>query len=431
MKSNFKQMARICYGLALLFSQTNVFSQEKITITPELLEIVKKSSSISKLQVYPVTSKEVDYYPYVEGQVNTREYNLLLERLKERKPDYDKYRIEVVKDSLYRTDIQTIVSNIDKYLASNEKSEIKANYLIEAQAIANKNKIEVQGNRNSLITQSLNNYGGAFPEKKTYVLHNGKKSSSKGDLEFYKQSIQNMEMRDVNVSYGAKKYIELLNEEKTIQKTESGQVRSDKKTKRIAYFITEIPLDVNTLIGEFEISTDEYILNYVDVENEHSKNELSVNNRDSNRLPILKKSSSGELFYVSAEQFLSIIKGEIRYKKYLTLGTSTEYKAWKAKYQGLQASAQGNVNACKGIIAKHTYRTRLGEKRYETSTFSSQEKATFNKNLDILKQKLNQLNDLTRGDYQEYYNYFLDKATIEESSRTYNLSTFYNSTWRA
>lgn len=424
-------MARICYGLALLFSQTNAFSQEKITITPELLEIVKKSSSINNLQVYPVISKEVDYYPYVEGQVNTREYNLLLERLKELKPHYDKYRVDVVKDSSYRSDIETVVGNIDKYLTSNEKSEIKANYLIEAQAIANKHNIEVQGNRNSFITQSLNNYGGAFPEKKTYILHNGKKSSSKGDIEFYKQSIQNMEKRDVYASHEAKKYMELLNEEKTIQKTQSGQVRSDKKSKRIAYFIAETPLDVNMLIGEFEISANKYLLNYKDVENKYSKNELSVNDRDSNRLSILKKIDSGEMFYVTAEQFLPIIKGEIRYKKYLTLGTSAEYKAWKAKYQGLQASAQTNVNACKSIIAKHTYRNRLGEKLYETSTFSSQEKATFNKNLDVLNQKLNQLNDLTRGDYQEFYNYFLDKASIEESVRTSNLSTFYNSTWRA
>ncbi|MCL9805708.1 hypothetical protein NAT51_09250 [Flavobacterium amniphilum] len=433
MKSIIRDFAKVCYGLTLLIS-AQAIAQKKITINPELLAVAKTYSGNQNFKIYPVVSKEVDYHPYVEGEVNTIEYNILLQQLDHFKPAYDKYRNEIIKDSLYRFDVQKILKNIDKYLTSDEKSEIRDNYLIEAQTIANKHNIEIKGENNNLFAKQLNDHGVLRNQIKTFTLHNGKKSSSKKDIEFYKNKLQEMRIPSINISYDAKTYLQLLDEEQTIKKTELGQVLSDKTSKKLSYFIIETPVNTNVLIGEFEKLANEYSLVYEDVINRYSKNELTTDNSGDNvtssRFPIVKKTGSEDMYYIMSDDFLFRIEKEIGHKRYLNMGNSAEYKTWKAKYQSLQSSAQTNVNACENIIARHTYRNRLGEKLYDSSTFTTQEKASFNKNLDVLQKKLEEIKELEQN-YKELYAYYIDKASIDETVKSYNLSSFYNNTRRA
>lgn len=110
------------------------------------------------------------------------------------------------------------------------------------------------------------------------------------------------------------------------------------------------------------------------------------------------------------------------------IGVSVEFKTWKTKYLSLLKSANANVNACNAIIKKHTYLNRFGEKRYDSNTFSKQEKITFNKNLDALESKNKSIGELE--DNRDLYLYWNDSVTIKESVQSYNLSTFYNTTSR-
>jgi hypothetical protein len=427
--SNFK-----IFGVLLLLISTKSLSQEKtITITPELSKSIIDKFNIQSFNIYRVTTKEIEYYPYVEGQVNTDSYIGLLEDLARDKSDYDKYREDVVKDSISISEIQSITTSIDEYLSSKEKSDVKDEILIKAQAIADKYNIEVKGENTDFFAKKvIYTHGREGGEIKTFKLHNGKKSSSKKDIEFYKAQILKLKFRQVELSYGAREYIRNKEIETKIQKTKLGLVPSDKLSKKVVNVIVETPVEINTISGEFIQLSDRYSLILENVENKYVKNELTKDQDEYNEkvksapFYIIKKTTSDELYFVMSDQFLFQINNEIEKKRYLNMANTLEYKTWKAKYLELIQSAQVNVNTCKAIIAKHTYLNRRGEKMYDSTTFTSPEKINFNKNLDILNDKNQEIRKLENN--RDLYSYYTDKATMEEIAKSYHLSNFFNTT---
>jgi len=433
-----KQIQKICNSLSIalivLSSQSKLIAQERYTLDNETLSVIQKNYPNQSFKIYPVISKETEYYPLVSGEVNTKEYETLLGLKSKYKPEYDKYKSDKVKDSVYRLAIQNIIYNIDKYLNSKDKLDFKEKYLIDAQSLADKHNIVITGQNNSLFAKQLNEHGIIKNDDKEFVLYNGKKVSSKKDIDFYRKELQKIKTPSIEISYGAKNYLKLLDEEKTINKTEIGQVRSDTKSKKSKYYIIETPLEVNILIGNLEKLPNEYYLITEDVKDKYQKNELTTENKlynenyKTDRFSIVQKIGTDEMYYIMSDQFLFQIGKEAEKKRYMNMSNSTEYKAWKTKYLGLLASAQTDVNSCKSIISKHTYKNIYGEKLYDSSTFSSQEKATFNKNLEQLERKLQEIKELEKN--KELYHYYNDKASIEDSVKSYNLSTFFNETNR-
>lgn len=436
MSVQFQKICKLFIIVSTLLScQVNVFSQEKFVLDSEMLISIQKVYGNQNFTIHPVITKEVEFYPYVSGEVNTKEYEVLLKLKNKYKSEYDKYIIEKKNDSVYRTDIQTIVSQIDKYMSSKDKSDIKDKYLIEAQSIADKQNIVIKGENNSLFAKQLNDHGITKNEEKKFILYNGKKVSSKKDIEFYRTGLQKIKIQNVSISYGAKDYLKLLEEEKTIKKTEIGQVLSDVKAKKLSYFVSENSLSIDVLIGEFEKIPNQYYLVKEDVADKYLKNELTTEYNPNNvnikteRFPIVQNIKTNKMYYVMSDQFLFQIEREIEKEKYLNMESSTEYKSWKSKYLSILTSAQTNVNACKAIIAKHTFKNIYGEKLYDSSDFSNLEKSTFNKNLDSLEKKLEQIKELEGN--KDLYGFYIDKASIESSTKSYKLSVFYNETNRA
>lgn len=425
----------VCLILTAFLNFTSIKSnaQQKLQITPELSKSIIDKFNIQSFKVYPVTTKEVEYYPYVDGQVNTKGYEIVLEELAKYKSDYDKYKEDVYKDSISRLEILSISNSIDEYLSSNEKSDVKDKILIKAQAIADKYNIEIKGENTSFFAKQANDHGLISNEIKTFKLHNGKKSSSKKDLEFYKNELLKMKFNETESSYGSRRYLQFKDEEKKIQKTEFGKVLSDKTSKKLINVIVETPVDINTISGEFTLSSDRYSLMLENIENKYVKNELTKEHDEYNQKAqsepyyIIKKTNSDESYYIMSNDFLSQILNEIERKRYFDMPNTTEYKTWKSKFLSLIQSAESNVNVCKGIIAKHTYKNRFGEKLYDSSTFTSQEKVTFNKNLDTLEIKIKQIRELAENN-KDFYDYYNDKATNEESAKFYHLSNFSNTT---
>ena len=426
--SNFK-----IFGVLLLFIVIKSFSQEKtITITPELTKSIIDKFNIQSFNIYRVTTKEIEYYPYVDGQVNTVSYIGLLEDLAKYKSDYDKYREDLVKHANNISEIQSITTSIDEYLYSKEKSAIKDLILINAQAIANKYNIVIKGEDNSFTARHRSQYSHESNGIKTFIMHNGKKSSSKRDLEFYKAEILKLKFSQIELSYGAREYLRNKELETRIQKTKPGLVLSDKTSKKLVNVIIENPVDISTISGEFTQLSDRYSLILEDIPNKYVKNELTKDNEQysesvkTNPYYIIKNKDTDESYFVMSDYFLSGINQEIESKKYLNIPNTTEYKTWKAKYLSLIQSAQTNVNTCKAIIAKHTYLNRRGEKMYDSSTFTSQEKIIFNKNLDTLDLKNKQIRELENN--KDLYSYYTDKATFEEIAKSFHLSNFFNTT---
>lgn len=108
-----------------------------------------------------------------------------------------------------------------------------------------------------------------------------------------------------------------------------------------------------------------------------------------------------------------------------------KYKIWKTKYFASLKSANTNVNACEAIIKKHTYLNRFREKRYDSDTFTKQEKITFNKNLDALEDKLKSIWELEKEDgFYNYYDYWQKSIPFKESLESVRLGGYLNNTSR-
>lgn len=153
------------------------------------------------------------------------------------------------------------------------------------------------------------------------------------------------------------------------------------ENKSIIYVMEENPIDLDLLSGDFIKLPDNYMLSNEGIPNRFVKNELFT------------------------------------------------YKTWKTKYLALLQSAQTNVNTCNAIIKKHTYLNRFGQKRYDSEKFTKQEKLTFNKNLDSLNEKLKKIGDLE--DERNFLSYYNNKVSTVEATKSYSLSSFYNSTSRS
>lgn len=421
-----------------LFS-VKTFSQEKLTITPELSKQIIEKYQVEPFKIFPVTTKEIDYKAYDTAQVLTLEYKRELKQLEKYKTAFDLYNNALKENEQKQEAIRTITKNIDDFLNSDDKYDIKEKVLIDSQTLANKYsiKVSVADDRiklNDFIKTSNTNQQAST--KSIFVYEQGKRSS-KNDLKTFQSEIQKIKNTEPEKTNDYREYLESQKELSTIQKTETGKVLSDKILKKSVYVIAENHVDINVLSGDFIKLPDNYMLTYKEIPNRFIKNELFTEKDEGYKnlggsfdtFPIIKKISTDELFYVMSNQFIGQLEIEIRQANFKNLGNSDEYKAWKTKYLTLLQSAETNVNTCNAIIKKYTYLNRIGQKRYDSEKFTTQEKLNFNKNLDSLSEKLKTIGDLEdKRDFLAYYN---DKVSTMEATKSYTLSSFYNNTSRS
>lgn len=425
MNQNFKNLLTLF--MILNISLIKAQQQSSFTITPELSQkVITAREDIKNVKVYRVITKEVDYYPIVDGEVITNEYRIALDYLKDYKPAYDDY----VKAIAYNTEkteaIKTVSSKIDSFLNSDEKRDVKEKYLIEGQDLANKYEIKV-------VLESGNiNIG----NRKIFLYNNGN-IASKSDLKTYQKIINDIRIIEPEKSWECQQYIAREKNLLNIQKTEIGKILSDKLSKKSIYMIEESPIDVNMLSGEFKMLNEKYVVITNEVTGKLFKNEL-VNEStehykrdrfyDFKGFPIIQNVITNELYFITSEYYALALESKQLVKNYETTGTNPQYIAWKTKYIGLLQSAQININACKAITAKHTFKNMLGEKRYDSGDFSATEKSTFNKNLDLLEAKLKQIRELESK--QDFYGYYNDKVSEIDATKSYSISSYFNSTSR-
>lgn len=444
MKKHYQKYCRhLAYAIistsSFLFT-TETFSQETFTITPELSKKIIETYKLESFKIYPLTLQEVDYKTFDTAQVLTAEYKKQQHRLEEYKPAFDEHNNALKENSEKQDAIKIISQNIDTFLSSDEKYEIKEKLLIDSQALADKYGIKILVDDNRIKLQSIlttpdtKNNTASTPQKQILIYEKDKRVN-KNDLRTFKIEISHYKIVEPEKTHNYRMYLEVSKEILHVPKTETGRVLSDKITKKSVYVIKENPVDITTLSGDFIELTEKYSLITNDVAYKFVKNELIIqsnehyNQRDEFiGFPIIKKSGTDELYYIMSNQFTLQLTGVLERAKFQNLGNTTEYKTWKSKYLTLLQSAQTNVNSCNAIIGKHTYLNRIGQKKYDTDTFTKKEKSSFNQNLDSLKGKLEKIGELeSERDNLSFYN---NKATDLEAVKSYNLSTYYNTTSR-
>nr|WP_294927770.1 hypothetical protein [uncultured Flavobacterium sp.] len=444
MKKHYQKYCRhLAYAIistsSFLFT-TKTFSQETFTITPELSKKVVETYKLESFKIYPVTLQEVDYKTFDTAQVLTTGYKRQQHRLEQYKSAYDEYNNALKANSEKQDAIKIISQNIDTFLSSDEKYEIKEKLLIDSQALADKYGIKVLVDDNRIKLQSIlttpdtKNNTATTPQRQILIYEKDKRAN-KNDLRTFKFEISHYNIVEPEKTHNYRMYLEVSKEILQVPKTETGKVLSDKIIKKSVYVIKENPVDISILSGDFIELPEKHSLITNDVAYKFMKNELiTQSNEHYNQheefigFPIIKKSGTDELYYIMSNQFILQLTGVVERAKFQNLGNTSEYKMWKSKYLALLQSAQTNVNSCNAIIGKHTYLNRIGQKKYDTNTFTKQEKSSFNQNLDSLNDKLKQIGELeNQRDNLSFYN---NKASIEESVKSYNLSTYYNTTSR-
>lgn len=319
----------------ILFT-SNSFAQQDLSfsINPQVNKEIYGDRT-PYLKVFHASKREVEYHPYIDGEVNTNEYNLLLAKMKENRVAYDDYKSKVSKDSIFKRDLNVIIEKINSYLTSTEKSDIKDKYLIDAQSIADRNNVEITGENTSLFAKKLNDHGVIKNDSKTFMLYNGKKINSKKDIEFYKSQIEKIKVPDIKITYEAKNYIELLKKEKSIQKTQLGKVLSPETLKRTSYIIDN-EISIVSLNGEFQILPEKYMLALQDIENKFVKNELTNDTKGyynigglSQEYSLIKNTNTEDYYYIMSDNYLDNLIMKERQKELISIVNKMGYKEYQ------------------------------------------------------------------------------------------------------
>lgn len=343
MKSIIKDFAHVFYALLFLIS-TKALSQEhySFTITPELSKQMVEKFQPLAVKIYPVSFKEIDYHGYDTLQVITNSYKILSEELEEYRPAYDLYTSDMTFYSGKQEAIKTIIKNIDYFLSTDDKKEIKDIVMLESQNLADKYKIKVTTVDNRIKLQSFLNTADtrnntANPPERNVLLYEKGRPANKNDLKIFREDIQKIRLVEPRMTYEYQQYIKYSDRLLETPKTETGKVLSDKISKRSTYMIDENQIDLNTFSGTFIELPEKYVRVGSDYQNKFVKNELIIDNDDyhngGNRIekcPIIKKIGTEDLYYVQSTDYVTELSRIQREQELLDIVHKLGYKEYKA-----------------------------------------------------------------------------------------------------
>lgn len=332
----FAKAFTMAFGSCILLIPSKSQAQSTLSLNPErVYEAIEKSHS-GDLKGYLVKYKEVSYHPMIEGNLQSDEYKSIQEQLQRQKPAYDDYRKLFVADSTGRDNVANILKNIDLYLSSNEKSDVKDKYLIEAQSIADRQNLQIQGPDNGLIATVLTQ-ANQQKSTKTYRLHNGKKPASNKEIEYYRSQVQSIKFDKVRMPYTAEAYLELLAKSKSIPKTVKGKVQSQETLSKNVLFVDKEATYAD-FSGDFKILPERYVLVLQDAENQFLKNELLIydNSYGSNSFtqpyPLMQKVGTEDFYFITSDEFYRYLSAQDSKAELLTMVHKLGYKEYDDGY---------------------------------------------------------------------------------------------------
>ena len=323
----------LAFTSCILFLPSESRAQSTLSLTPERVYEAIENSRSNDLKGYLVKYKEVSYHPMIEGNLQSDEYKSIQEQLQRQKPAYDEYRKLFIADSTCRENVANILKNIDLYLSSNEKSDVKDKYLIEAQSIADRQNLQIQGPDNGLMATVLTQ-ANQQKSTKTYRLYNDKKSASNKEIEYYRSQVQSIKFDKVRMPYTAEAYLELLAKSKSIPKTVKGKVQSQETLSKKVLFVDK-EATFTDFSGDFKILPERYVLVLQDVENQFLKNELLVYNSGyeingvSQPYSLMQKVGTDDFYFITSDEFYRYLSAQDLKTELLTIVHKLGYKEYQ------------------------------------------------------------------------------------------------------
>lgn len=338
--STFKTVASCSL---LMLTHLTFSGQTTFTINSETIKTIPPNNSF----IYPVEYREIEYYPYVEGKVETNFYKSFLDDKKELEKTYNEHTTRI-NNRVSKKD--QIIKLLTAYLNGSENKAL----LDEADNIAKDLKIKYNFSKIGYIT-----YDGKNRSSNNLFIkdENGKYAGKKilqeyitflnSDNNFQKQSLK---------SYDDEQYLKLLEEDKKMadsDKYEIGRIKSENLAKRKAYLVLknqEIK-DFSMLYGKYkEISSTMLIANTA-IEDRFIENELSENFRKyrrydgENQYTLMENTVTGKFYVIPYNIYSNIMNvnsDEIAVKELIAMGynidDSNGYKFINTKHYKIEAT---------------------------------------------------------------------------------------------
>lgn len=99
---------------------------------------------------------------------------------------------------------------------------------------------------------------------------------------------------------------------------------------------------------------------------------------------------------------------------YIQLPKSIEYKKWKAKYLAMIKSADSNILVINNLEKKYSFRNKFGRRIWDPNALSKQDRITYNKNYNAIKNKIDAVEEYQKtGLNESYFDFYLNAAIYD------------------
>ncbi len=298
--------------ISIMILCPRIFAQNTISLQSSDFE----NLTLESYTIYKVDKKSIHFYPYVEGLVNTKSYELFLNQKEEAKAIYDADLLKKKEKADILDKKNLIISNIQTYKKTKDIA------LLEESS-------KLAGELNVLFFEVGNDI--------IYLRQNGKYASKRmldryiELLELNKQGItyvspgyqtRVIEVIDRSPNFRRKKgYLELVEEEKSFtdkEKFETGLVRSKILESRTAY-IANTDSIIKALNGNFQELSSKVMIAYSDYQDKLLKNEVSEEVKKylsygNSNYSFVKNTDNDELYVFSAGLFRELSSNKTKNK---------------------------------------------------------------------------------------------------------------------
>lgn len=315
-QAKVRVLRKLFYALIFSAITSPSFSQENDIITISSSEISFLGQQLKDVKILSAEQKEIEYYPYVTGQVPTQSYLDIEKDMKRYQNGYDEYNEKLNYNNEKREAINTIFQKINQYESSKEKYNIKSKHLEEAQILADKFEIEFVIKEKSIVNQLLSK-NSTVPSyvSKNLKLYDKDKRTSNDDLDAFKKKLEGLKIIDPNQTFEYSEYIKYSKMLSDTPKTEEGKVLSNRKSKRLSYVVdASSNVDLSELQGTFKVIPSLYLI-CSDIEGKYIKNELTTKLESKHgcspqyfSYPLLQNIETNRLYYAMNTNFLAVLE---------------------------------------------------------------------------------------------------------------------------
>ncbi|GAK99685.1 hypothetical protein JCM19314_3730 [Nonlabens ulvanivorans] len=407
----------------MLFSFVSfaLFAQSHYELTPtRTKEAMVKETYQPK--IYKLENVGIKTVRYDTVQVKNPRYIELTEAIEDKRKAMIDARTKFEKSNKVQTWKNGIYQNINAFKSQSGSFKKKKQLLIDAQSFADSLGL------NWFI------YPRSFSEK---IEH--KKMRVEGSLDRHLTQYSNElfrqvgESRDFDDSSYRRDIKELENLLSSTPNTTDKLQESSTTGKRSALLVNGKIEDISSLSGTFHYTSYNDIVVFEEDFDKYAKNEV-VNKNDiwvggySKHTitlgDLMVNDDTGEQ-YLAPSGFLFNYGVDTMEKTMAEMASNPDYIIWKRDYENALRESQSNIDKCEAIIKKHTFKNAFGEKIYDSSDFSENEKNTFNKNLESISNRRRVIRELE--DNSEYYNFWVDSVSEERASWSYSIAVYFRS----